>query len=72
MNNFLYAMTESFKSMQEEIQEIEWRELSEEIHRALGTSNFTEVVNKKLFLSVGTCLHSILDYADRVKRKMKK
>lgn len=60
MNNFLYAMTESFKSMQEEI------------HRALGTSNFTEVVNKKLFLSVGTCLHSILDYADRVKRKMKK
>lgn len=47
MNNFLYAMIESFKSMQEET------------HRALGTSNFTEE-NNKLFLTVGTCLHSRL------------
>ncbi len=52
-------MTESFKSMQEEI------------HRALGTSNFTEEENNKLFLTVGTCLHSILDYVDRVKIKKK-
>lgn len=34
MNNFLYAMTESFKSMQEEI------------HRELDTSNFIEENNK--------------------------
>lgn len=57
MNNFLYAMTETFKSMQEEI------------HRVLNLSNFTEGENNKLFLTVGTCLHSILDYADRVKIK---
>ncbi len=57
MNNFLYAMTESFKSMQEEI------------HRVLNLSNYTEEENNKLFLTVGTCLHSILDYADRVKIK---
>ena len=57
MNNFLYAMTESFKNMQEEI------------HRVLNISNFTEEENNKLFLAVGTCLHSILDYADRVKIK---
>lgn len=57
MNNFLYAMTESFENMQEEIQ------------RVVESSNFTEEENNKVFLSVGTCLHSILDYADRVKIK---
>lgn len=57
MNNFLYAMTESFKYM------------NEEIHRVLDLSNFTEEEKNKLFLAVGTCLHSILDYADRVKIK---
>jgi len=59
MNNILYAMIESFKNMQEEI------------HRVLNLSSFTEEENNKLFLSVGTCLHSILDYADRVKIEKK-
>lgn len=50
-------MTESFKNMQEEV------------HRILDISNFTEEEKNKLFLTVGVCLHSILDYADRVKVK---
>lgn len=57
MNNFLYSMIESFEKMQVEI------------HRVLNTSNYTEKERNKLFFMVGSCLHSILDYADRVKIK---
>lgn len=57
MDNFLYAMTESFEKMQLEID------------RVLNMTNYTEKEKNDLFLSVGTCLHSILDYADRVSIK---
>lgn len=55
MNNFLYAMIESFEKMQEET------------HRVLEKSKYTEKEKNELFFVVGTCLHSILDYADRVR-----
>lgn len=55
MNNFLYAMTESFGRMQDEIQKV------------LEESTFTEKDGNELFLCVGNCVHSILDYAERVK-----
>lgn len=55
MNNFLYAMTESFGRMQDEIQKV------------LEESTFTEKDKNELFLCVGNCVHSILDYAERVK-----
>ena len=38
---------------------------------ARTSDQLTEEENNKLFLSVGTCLHSILDYADRVKIEKK-
>lgn len=55
MNNFLYAMIESFEKMQVET------------HRVLEESKYTEKEKNELFFAVGTCLHSILDYADRVR-----
>lgn len=54
MNNFLYAMTESLKIMQVEI------------YRILNMSAYTEKEKNELFLVIGSCLHCILDYADRV------
>lgn len=54
MNSFLYAMTESFSRMQEEINKI------------LNISEYTEKQRNQLFLAVGSCLHCILDYAERV------
>ena len=54
MNNFLYAMKESFGRMQKEI------------HIVLKKSTVTDKDKNELFLCVGNCLHSILDYAERV------
>lgn len=54
MNIFLYAMTESFEKMKNEIDSI------------LKASIYTEEEKNRIFLSVGSCLHSILDYAERV------
>lgn len=54
MNNFLYAMTESFNKMQEEV------------HKILNISEYTEKEKNQLFLVVGSCLHCILDYAERI------
>lgn len=54
MDSFLYAMTESFNRMQEEI------------HKILNISEYTEKQRNQLFLAVGSCLHCILDYAERV------
>ncbi len=54
MNNFLYAMTESFHQMEKEI------------HRVLNMSQYTEKESNELFLAVSSCLHYIMDYADRV------
>ena len=60
MNNFLYAMKESFGRMQKEI------------HIVLKKSTVTDKDKNELFLRVGNCLHSILDYAERVKWRKKK
>lgn len=54
MNSFLYAMIESFNKMQEEI------------HKILNISEYTEKERNQLFLVVGSCLHCILDYAERI------
>lgn len=54
MNSFLYAVKESFNKMQGEI------------HKVLNTSEYTEKERTQLFLVVGSCLHCILDYAERI------
>lgn len=54
MNSFLYAMAESFNKMQEEV------------HKILNISEYTETEKNQLFLVVGSCLHCILDYAERI------
>lgn len=54
MNNFLYAMTESFDQMEKRL------------YRILNTSQYTEKESNELFLAVSSCLHSILDYAERI------
>ena len=55
MNNFLYAMTESFNQMEKTVCGI------------LNISQYTEKESNELFLAVSSCLHSILDYAERIK-----
>ncbi len=59
MNNFLYAMIESFEKMKVEI------------HKVFNASNYAEKERNEIFFAVSICLHSILDYADRVKIKRK-
>lgn len=54
MNSFLYAMVESFNKMKEEV------------HKVINISEYTEKEKNQLFFAVGTCLHWILDYADRI------
>lgn len=54
MNNFLYAMTESFNQMKKMA------------HKILNMSQYTDEENNELFLAVSSCLHSILDYAERI------
>lgn len=53
-DNFLYAMIESFNQMENKV------------HRILNMSQYTEKESNELFLAVSSCLHSILDYAERV------
>ncbi len=59
MNNFLYAMTESFDQM------------DKKVHRILNISQYTEKESNELFLAVSSCLHSILDYAERIELEEK-
>ena len=59
MYNFMYAMTTSFESMKEKMQII------------LQTNVYTNNEENELFLVVGTCLHCIVDYADRVNKRIK-
>lgn len=54
MNNFLYAMTESFDQMEKRV------------HKILNISQYTEKDSNELFLAVSSCLHSILNYAERI------
>lgn len=53
MDNFMYAVDNSFAFMKSEIKDV------------LDSSNYTEVEKNRLFCAVGTCLHSILDFAER-------
>lgn len=59
MNNFLYAMTESFSHMEKEI------------NRILNISQYTEKESNELFMAVSSCLHYIMDYAERIKLNKK-
>lgn len=54
MNNFLYSMKFSFEKM------------SSEIHRILNMTVYDDEEKREIFFAVGTCLHWILDYAERV------
>lgn len=54
MNNFLYAMIELFDQMEKKV------------HNILSMSQYTEKESNELFLAVSSCLHSILDYAERI------
>ncbi len=54
MNNFLYAMIELFNQMEKKV------------HKILNMSQYTEKESNELFLAVSSCLHSILDYAERI------
>lgn len=47
-------MTESFNQMEKKI------------HRILNMSQYTEKESNELFWAVSSCLHSILDYAERI------
>lgn len=53
MNNFLYSMKFSYEKM------------CSEIHRILNMSTYDDE-RRDIFFSVGTCLHWILDYAERI------
>lgn len=54
MNNFLYSMKFSFE------------EMCSEIHRILDMTVYTDKEKREIFFAVGTCLHWILDYAERI------
>lgn len=54
MNNFLYAMKSSFEKM------------NKEIYKVLNQTVYGDKEKNEIFFSVGTCLHWILDYAERV------
>lgn len=53
MDNFMYAVDNSFAFMKSEIKDV------------LDGSSYTEVERNRLFYAVGTCLHCILDLAER-------
>lgn len=59
MNNFLYAMTNSFDQMEKEV------------YRILNMSQYTEKESNEVFIVVSSCLHSILDYVERIELKEK-
>lgn len=54
MNNFEYALRKSFDDMRNVIE------------RILDQILYEEKERQELFISIGTCLHWILDYAERV------
>ena len=54
MNNLKYAMEKSYAYMVEEINDI------------LSTTIYSDAEKQRLFYACGTCLHWILDYAERV------
>ena len=54
VNNFLYAMKHSYSLMETQVNEI------------LQKSSYTNEDENKLFYVVGNCLHTTLDYAERV------
>ncbi|MBD5481470.1 MAG: hypothetical protein HDR15_02890 [Lachnospiraceae bacterium] len=54
MNNFLYSMKFSFEKM------------SNEIHKILNMTVYDDEGKREIFFVVGTCLHWILDYAERI------
>lgn len=54
MNNFLYAMDKSFEVMEKEASDI------------LSKTDHTEEDMNKIFFAVSACLHSIVDYMERV------
>lgn len=53
MNTFLYAMQESYEEMKKEIKSI------------LAQNMYSEAERNRIFYLVGSCLHHILDYAER-------
>lgn len=59
MDNFLYAMEKSFSEMQKEI------------HKISSMSKYTEKEKNELFRVVSSCLHSILDYAERLREEIR-
>lgn len=54
MDNLKYAMEKSYAYMVEEINDI------------LSTTIYSDAEKQRLFYACGTCLHWILDYAERV------
>ena len=54
MNNFIYAINKSFEEMKKVVNTI------------LNKSKYEEEERQKLFFCIGTCIHWILDYAERI------
>lgn len=54
MNNFLFSMKYSYEKMCSEIQ------------RILNITTYGDREKREIFFTVGTCLHWILDYAERI------
>lgn len=54
MNNFIYAMNKSFEKMKQVVNTI------------LSKSKYDEEERQELFFYIGTCIHWILDYAERI------
>ena len=55
MDNFVFAMEKSYNYMLEEINEI------------LDGTIYSDNERKRLFYACGSCLHLILDFAERIK-----
>lgn len=54
MNNFIYAINMSFENVKKVVNEV------------LKEEQYTEIERNQLFYAIGTCLHWILDYAERI------
>ena len=54
MNNFMYAMEHSYSAMKTEVD------------RILQKSDYTTEDENGIFYAVGTCLHAMPDYAERI------
>ena len=55
MNNLMYAMEHSYSEMKIEIDQI------------LKKKDYTTEDENSIFYAVGTCLHAMLDYAERIR-----